>query len=208
LPDPRFPPTVRFMQAAMSLADADVYDDPMLTNQIFANHQFGDVEPDRDSVTTQVDYTWTAAGNVGSVLLEAGFTAFAGRRHNIITIETDSGLAISGQTTDRSTVATFAKVRFFPAANNHDILDLFIVDAGEALDEDTPLFVQLIYTLQSPNLSLEAGSFDIYLTAAGDRNTIVAGPVRLDIALGDFQEIIVFDTVDPATAEVRLIPTP
>ena len=207
LPDPRFPPTIRFIHAAMSLATSDVYDDAMLTNLVLADHAFTDVESDMDVGTSQISYTYTAAGNPGAILFETGFLAFPGFHHNFIVVDTLTGLQSLSANVDRRTVATFAKVRFFPAANNHDVLDLFIVDAGVPLDDDTPLFVKLIYTLQSPNLSLDTGSYDIYLTADDDRNTIVAGPVQLDIALGEFQEIFVFDTVDPATAEIRLIPT-
>lgn len=206
--DPRFPPTIRFIQAAITLGNADVYDDEMLMNQILSNFAFGDVSGDMVTTTDLVDYTYTDVGNVGAILFEAGFTAFTGRHHNFYTLETLSGLGPLGFTVDRSTVSTFARARIFPAANNHQTLDLYVTDAGEPLTDETPLFTKLIYTLNSPILNLDGGSYDIYLTADDDRSTIVAGPVQMDIALGQFQEIVVFDTVDPATAEIRLLPAP
>ncbi|MDX1506661.1 MAG: DUF4397 domain-containing protein [Woeseiaceae bacterium] len=208
LVDIRIPPTIRFIQAAITLPTADVYDDEMLTNQILSDFAFGDVSGDLVTTTDQVDYTYTDAGNPGAILFEAGFTAFAGRRHNFYSLETLSGLGPLGQIVERSTVATAGRARIFPAANNHQSLDLYVVDAGEPLTDETPLFTTLIYTLASPVLNFTAGSYDIYVTAEDDRSTIVAGPVQMDLALGEFQEIVIFDTVDPATAEIRLLPTP
>lgn len=208
LVDIRIPPTIRFIQAAISMPIADVYDDEMLTNQILSDFDFGDVSGDLVTTTDQVDYTYTDAGNVGAILFEAGFTAFAGRRHNFYSLETLSGLGPLGQVVERSSVSTLARARIFPAANNHQSLDLYVVDAGEPLTDETPLFTTLIYTLASPTLNFTEGSYDIYVTVEDDRNMIVAGPVQMDLALGDFQEIVIFDTVDPATAEIRLLPAP
>ena len=38
--------------------------------------------------------------------------------------------------------------------------------------------------------------------------TVIAGPYRLDVALGDVVDFIVYDNVDPATADIVLIPNP
>jgi hypothetical protein len=52
---------------------------------------------------------------------------------------------------------------------------------------------------------LAAGSFDLYLTVTGEK-TIVAGPVQVDLVLGDVVTAIVYDTVDTATADIVLFP--
>ena len=208
LVDPRFPPTIRLIQTAMTLGNADVYDDAMLMNQILSDFAFGEVTGDLTSTTDQVDYTFTDVGNIGAILLEFGFTAFAGRHHNLYVVETPTGLAPIGQVAERTTVSTLARARIFPAANNHQTLDMFLLNAGDPLDGDTPVFTRLVYSLVSPTLNLAAGSYDIYLTAEDDRTVIVEGPVQMDIGLGEFQEYVIFDEVDPATAELRLLPPP
>ena len=206
--DPRFPPTIRFIQTAISMDNADVYDDEMLMNQIVSDLPFGGLSGELDTSTDAVNYTFTAVGNVGAIIYEGIHTAFAGRHHNYYTFDGPNGLSHLGSVLDRTTVSTAARARIFPASFNHPTLDLFIVNAGDPITEDTPIFVRLVNTLLSPTLNLEASSYDLYLSAEGDRNTIVAGPVQWDAALGEYQEMVIFDTVDPATAELRLIPAP
>jgi hypothetical protein len=54
---------------------------------------------------------------------------------------------------------------------------------------------------------LEAGSYDLYATPAASK-TPIAGPSRLELADGDVVEVILLDTVDPATPEFFIVPAP
>ena len=52
---------------------------------------------------------------------------------------------------------------------------------------------------------LAAGSFDLYLTVTGEK-TIVAGPVQVDLVLGDVVTAIVYDAAEITTADIVLFP--
>ena len=51
------------------------------------------------------------------------------------------------------------------------------------------------------NAPLGAGSYDVYLTEFNDK-TVLAGPYRLDLALGDIVDMAAVDTVDPAVLDI------
>ena len=100
-----------------------------------------------------------------------------------------------------------AQLQVLHFAVAHDALDLYIVGAGLPLDDGSAQAQVLSYSFPSTVFALEAGSYDVYATARGEA-TVIAGPLQVDLALGDAAEIIIFDTVDPATAELRLTPAP
>jgi hypothetical protein len=203
-PDARFQPTIRFIQASMDLAAADVYDDEMLTSQVLSNHVFGDITDDISIAAGAKLYTYTPTGNTGAVLFENAASIVAGAHHNFIVFgDTDTRLAAT-YFPDRRAITTIAKARIFHAALNHDILDLFVVDAGTPFDPDARTLPGLAFSSQSPAIALNAGSYDFYLTPFSE-TSIVAGPVRVDIGLGEVVELVVFDTIDPTTAELRLV---
>ena len=52
---------------------------------------------------------------------------------------------------------------------------------------------------------LPEGSYDVYLTVT-DEKTVVFGPLQVDLVLGDVVTAIVYDTVNPATADITIIP--
>lgn len=207
LPDPRFPPTIRFIQAAKTLANADVYDDEMLTNIILPNHAFGDITGDLDTIPDQVTYTYTVVGNSGAPLLTSGNIAAPGRRYDFVAVQTDAGFLGQGTVADRRAITIFARFKVNHLAFDNQGIDMYVLPDGEVIDVDTLPNSLLVYTLATPPLALETGSYDIYLTVTGDQ-TVIAGPVDLDITVGEFVEAFIFDTVDPAVPELRIVPLP
>lgn len=206
LPDERFPSTIRFFQASIDLPPSDVYDDEMLTSQVLDNHSFGDITGDIDVATGAITYTYTVVGNTGAVQFEGNFNSIVGSHSNFVVLGMEGSRAAIAYVSDRRSISTFAKIRFFHAADNHDGLDLYIVNADETID-DADRTISLGYSFISPNVALDTGSYDIYLTTI-DTKTIVSGPFRHDVVIGDVSEFFVFDQVDPATAEIRLVPAP
>ena len=107
----------------------------------------------------------------------------------------------------RRPVETEASLTWFHSADNHEIVDLYVVDRGETIDEAVPRQIGLLRGLLAPVLVLDAGSYDLYVTTAGEE-TILEGPVALDVARGDVLQAILLNRVDPALAEFRFIPLP
>jgi len=211
LADARTLPTVRYVHATMDLATSDVYDDAALTNRIIADLAFGDVTGDIEMAVGEPPVTFTAAGNPGAILYERTLATFLGTRTYLyMTVDTlvdPNVLAGSQQLADRRSIETIARLTFFHSAINNPLVDLYVVDSGEAIDEALPRQIRLPYRLQSPSLSMSAGSFDLYITTSGEK-TILDGPIPLDTVLGGIYEAVLLDRVDPTLAEFKIFPPP
>lgn len=205
IPDITALPTVRFIQTAIDLANADVYDDDILTSLLLSDHGFGDVTNDIQFPTGTTNLTYTTVGDTSAILFESGIAAVTGIHFNFVVLGTQGSLVSQTLVPDRQSVSIFAKLRPYHAAQNHNSLDFYVVDAGMPLDQELPALNGMVYSLPSPTLAYDIGSYDMYVTLPGDK-TIVAGPVQIDVVLGDVVEVIIFDTVDPATAEIRVLP--
>ena len=207
LPDARFPPTARFVHATADLGTSDIYDDAALQNRIIADFAFGDVTGDIEMAAGELTITATAPGNVGAILLEDNLTTFTGSHVNYYFTVLGDELTGAQVPVDRRSLETEARLTFFHSAINHDFVDLYVVDAGTSIDDSLPRLIRLGYGLQTQAVRLEAGSYDIYITVAGEK-TILDGPISLEAALGDVFEAVLLDRVDPSLAEFRLFPPP
>ena len=207
LTDARFPPTARFVHATMDLGTSDIYDDAALQNRIVADLAFGDVTGDIDMAVGELTITATAPGNIGAIQLEGNLTTFAGSHLNYYFTVLADELTGAQAAVDRRSIETIARLTFFHSASNHEFVDLYVVDAGTTIDDTLPRQIGLTYGLQTPSIGLRAGSYDIYITAAGEK-TVLDGPISVEMALGDVFEAVLLDRVDPSLAEFKLFPPP
>jgi len=207
LTDARFPPTARFIHATMDLGTSDIYDDDALQNRIVADLAFGDITGDIDMAVGETTITATAPGNVGAIQLEDNLTTFAGSHLNYYFTVLADELTGGQVVVDRRSIETIARLTFFHSASNHDFVDLYVVDAGTGIDDTLPRQIGLSYGLQTPSIGLRAGSYDIYITTAGEK-TVLDGPISLEAALGDVFEAVLLDRVDPSLVEFKLFPPP
>lgn len=207
LPDIRFPSTVRFIHASIDLPASDIYDDEMLTNLVLSNHAFGDVSAPVEIAVGANDFTYTAVGNNTATQFEGSLSATAGTKYHFAVHGEDMAQTAAIYVPTLRSVTTVAQLQVHHLAVAHETLDLYIVDAGMPLDDESAQAQVLIYPFPSSVATLAAGSYDVYLTVRGE-TTLIDGPLQVDVVLGDVVEIIIFDTVDPATAEMRVTPAP
>ncbi len=200
------PAEVRFIQMSRDLPLADVYNDEALTSLVYEDLAFGDVTPDLPNPIGSNTITFTPANDIGSTLLDRTFTAVPGTRVNFYSMGPSGDYRSVIQIADRRSVATEARLNMLQTASNHDDVDLYVVDAGTSIDEVNPSREAIVYAAPSGFLGLAAGEYDVYVTPFAEK-TVLAGPVRINVALGDVIESVLIDTVDPATAEFRIIPT-
>jgi len=106
---------------------------------------------------------------------------------------------------DRRSIETLARLTFFHSSINHDLVDLYVVDAGTSIDDQLPRQIAISRLLQTPPIGIDAGSYDVYITTSGEK-TVLDGPISLEAALGDVFEAVLLDRVDPSLAEFKLFP--
>jgi hypothetical protein len=200
-------PTVRFFHATPTLDTSDVYTDERLMDQILADHMYRDVTPDLPLAAGAYTFTYTTAGNVGSILLEDDVTIIDGLRYEYFAVGEAGTVGGFLFQPDRRSVETLVKFSFLHTATNHDSVDLYIVPAGDDIATAIPRSVNLTIGSPPADLSLQAGDFEIYLTTNGEK-TVLAGPIAFSPALGDIVKYLSYDNVDPAIADVVAIPLP
>ena len=201
-------PTVRFHHTSMALATADIYDDdPTMVPAIVSGHAFGDVTGDIPVVIGSNSFTYTAAGDTSVILFEDDLNLSTGTRNNYYVVGGTDALSAIAVIVDRRSVETLVKLSFVHAAANHALIDLYIVDVDADITDLFPTLFNVPIGTASIVSNVQAGSFDIYMTVAGEKMVIV-GPVRLDVSLGDVVDLIAYDTVDPATADLVFVPLP
>jgi len=207
LADVNVPSTVRFFHASIALETSDVYSDDMLTEQVLANHAYQDVTGDIELSAGDYTFTYTPAGNSGSVLLEATAVVFPASRLNVYVVGQVDALAPIVVNPDRRSVETLTKLEFVHAAFNHPAIDLYITEAGTPLDDANPRFFGIPPGTPPLSLNIDQGDLEMHITIAGEK-TIIAGPVAFTAELGDLFQFIAYDNVDPATADLVAIPLP
>jgi hypothetical protein len=205
LNDSNAQPTIRFVQASFDLANSDVYDDEMLTNQVLGDHAFGEITDDMPVAEGQTSYYYTPVGDTSAVLFESGIFTVSNSHWNWVVIGDAGARFALTYSPLRRPVSTYAQIAPLHVALNHARLDFYVVDAGVPIDDVNPVLFGMIYSLPSPSLAFVAGSYDMYLTTP-DEKTIVAGPINVDVVDGDIVEVMFFDNVDPAIADIRILP--
>lgn len=216
LVDANLLPTVRFFHASIDFDTADIYIDDPLGTPIVMGHAFRDVTGDIPIPAGDLPLTYTTAGNMGSILIDQDRTVIAGTRSDYYLIKNAAGDdAIVADNPDRRPVETFAKLSFINTSFNHIGVDVYLVQVVPEPpdpppvhpDDDIPLLPGLPLGTFPITTPINADSYDIYITAPGDK-AVILGPVRLDLANGDIVNAIIYDNVDPATVDLVFVPLP
>ena len=207
LADANIAPTDRFFQASIALETSDVYSDDMLTEQILADHAYRDVTGDIDLIAGDYTFTYTPAGNPGSVLFETTAVLFPASRLEVFVIGEVDALAAVVVNPDRRSLESVTNLDFFHAALNHPAVDLYITEAGTPLDYEFPRFFGIPPGIPPLSTNIDQGDLELHITVAGEK-TIIAGPLALTAELGGIFQVIAYDNVDPATADLVAIPLP
>jgi hypothetical protein len=209
MPDPSYPPTIRFVHGATTLQNIDIYADETLTDRVAANLGVGQSTPDIATVTDDKTWYFTPAGSTATVLFEQPVAGVPWSRPTVLYLsgETDAWSGVS-VTPDRASVSTMAKVSLFSAAVNVDAVDVYFLQRGETLtDESRPTLSRVTYRIPSAAAALPAGSYDVYFRDFAT-TTQIGGPYELDVALGDVIDLLVIDAVNPGEIDIVDVSSP
>jgi hypothetical protein len=210
IPDTNFLPTIRFVNASIDLGPSDIYGDEALISQRVADHDFLDVSAELDITVGENTFYYTPAGDTTVVSIETPLTAFGGLRYRLVAIGPAGSLAGVSSNPDIRPVATHAKILPFHASSNYPFLDLYAVEADASIDEVAPIRSGLIFGVATGSSAVPAGTYDLYVTESAEK-TVLAGPYRITVAIGDVVDLLVVDTIDPAVLDVLFLsggPTP
>jgi hypothetical protein len=199
--------TVQFLHAAKEMGTSDVYDDAALSSQILASHAYRDLTADADIAVGSYEYFYTPAGDTTVVLLDTNLSVALGFHYRVTAIGSGGDYSTTNTILDRRSIDTAAKLLYFPSSNNFEFTDLYIVEAGTSIDEQTPFRAGAVSKTPGPSLEFAPGNYDVYITEFLDK-AILAGPFPLNVALGDVVDMVVYDTDDTSVLDIVTYPLP
>ncbi len=210
LPDTNFAPTVQFINVSMDLGAVDIYDDEALTSQIITAHDYLNVTAEREIVQGANIFYYTPAGGTAAVLLETPLNAFSGRRYRTLAVGAAGSPIGVAFIPDLRPIDTGVKFSLYTSSNNFLFVDVYAVEAGTGIDGVLPISIALTPGFEPTTGVLAAGSYDLYIAETAQK-VALAGPYRLDVAVGDVLDLIIVDTMDTAVLDVLFLsggPTP
>ena len=199
--------TLQFLHASIDMGVSDVFDDVDLTSQILTGHAFQELTADAPIAAGDHDFFYTPTLDTTMVSLETGFTAINGLHFRVIASGIGGTYFGTAALVNRRSIDTAAKLLYFVPSDNVDFSDLYLIDADAVFADQNPLLTALLSHAVNPAIEIAPGSYDMYITAFQEKE-VLAGPFRLDVALGDVVDMVVYDTVDPAVMEIVTYPIP
>ena len=194
-------PTLRLFHASLDTGPVDLYRDSDFATPWIANTSYAEASAEVDTPSEEVTWTFTDAGNVGSILHEQDFAIRDGRRSTRFLIGGSLVLATVLTNDDIRPLDDSAKVRFIQTSVNQLRVDIYMVDAGTDIDEAVPRLFNLATPGNSNYINVLDKDFDVYLTVPITKD-ILAGPIALTTALGDVVHFAIVDNVDPNVVDL------
>ena len=203
--DPLYPPTVRFIHASQDLGAVDIFIDDPVTTPIIEDQDYLGISAETEVPVGALPITYTAFDNIGTILIDDRILMAPGARVDYYVLGEGASPVSLPILPNRRSIETLAKLTVVYTETNHDSLDLYIVEAAADIAELAPRFAGLTAGLEPLLTQLPEGSFDVYLTVAGEK-TVVTGPLQVDLVLGDVVTAIVYDAANTTTADIVIIP--
>lgn len=207
LADGRFPPTRRFVHAALGTAEVDAVVDDDFASPVVSGLAFGAVSADVAVPAGDADYSFTQAGNPGAILHEEEDTSPANSRSTSFIAGAPGDLELVSFIDNRRPIARVAKLRLTLVSANFEEADIYIVESGTDIADASPGFPGMDSLVSTGYRQLVPGSYEVTVTVAGEK-TVAAGPLTLDLAGGDIAELAVIDTADPNVLDIVGIGAP
>ena len=220
--DVNYAPTVRFVHANSQVGPVDIYveepiDDPNIL-PLVADQMFLDISAELEiPQSNPVPFNYTAAGNIGTIHIDTDRPLVGGTRSDYYLIEIESGDdVLMTHIPNRRSIETLVKISILNTAALGFSLDIYIVTRDLLIDEENPILPDDVFPIlpglpigiTPVDFTLLEGAFDLYVTANADKVSM-AGPIPLDIVLGDVVELIIYENVaDPTLVDVVSITPP
>ncbi len=200
LPDVSSLPTLRTFHASIETGAYDLYRDSDFSAPWIANTGYGEVSEEVSTPVDEVTWTFTDAGNVGSILLEQDFGVVNSRRTTRFLIGSATTLLTLAVFDDLRPVEGSAKVRFVQASNNNSV-DIYYVEPGTDIADAIPRRFGLTVPNSTGYIEIAADDYEVYLTTP-QTSDILAGPVALTLSEGDVVHFVILDNFDPSIVDL------
>ncbi len=201
LPQTGTRPTRRFFHAAFGTGNVDVYVGDDFSAPIVADLGFAELSPEVPVPGGSGDYTYTAAGNPGAILLEDEETTVATTRNTAFLMGEPGDLLLASFVDDRRPRNGFGRLRVIQASTDFDSVDVYLLEPGTDIADAGATFPGLGSSFSTGYRQANPGEFEMTVTEAGEK-TVAAGPVTIELQDGGIVEAAIVDTADPNVLDI------
>lgn len=195
---------LRAVHSVLGLGNVDIYLAQDFTTKFLPDIGFTDITPFKAFTGSDLNISVTPLDNVGVITAEQIFSVAYNAAFTTFILGTTADPIISLFRSNERTLDDVGTLKVMQGSENHATLDLYIKTTGTDITEVSPSIVGQPSRTMSNEIFLAPGSYEITLTVK-DEKTVVAGPFPLEVAGDSLQEILIVDTVDPATADFVVI---
>jgi len=207
LADVDHPSQLRILHTAFGTQSTDGYYDSDFDNIVFSDIAFGELSPYADIPNTGVTLNLTAVGDSATLVFEGNAAVPPNGFNTLIFGGSPDALGFKALRDDARPLVTYPLVRITDMAGNFDSIDIYILEPGTPIDDQVvPSIINAVPAYGTDFLPFVPGQREITLTANGEK-TAIATPLLLDAAPGDIVDIIILDTADPSTLEIKVFDT-
>jgi hypothetical protein len=207
LPDVNSPPQIRTLHTALGTESFDGYFDSDFDNIIYPDIEFKERSLYADAPEVDTLLTLTPVGNSGATIHEGNVVSTPINRRTVVLAGMPGDLVFGFLLDNARPSAIFPLARFLNVAFNIAAVDIYILEPGTPIDEDSLALIQgLPPGVDTGFNDLPEGMREITVTLAGE-TTPISAPVILDFANEDVKDIVVVDTVDPTQTELLVFDT-
>ena len=194
-------PVLRTFHGSFTTGPFDLYRDADFSAPWIANVAYTEISGGVDTPPDDVTYTFTDAGNAGTILYEDDFGIFNGHRTTTFLVGVAPDLAIIELIDDIRPLDDVVKLRFVQASTDQPLVDIYMVESGNDITELPPRYFVLPFQADTGYDDFEAKDYDIYVTEPANKN-VLAGPFPFTASIGDVVHFAIVDTADPNVVEI------
>jgi hypothetical protein len=195
---------LRAVHGNLDVGNVDIYLAEDFTSKFFDNLGFTGITPFEPFTGNTLDVSVTPFDNVGVITTEQTFSVPSNASFTTFLLGTTADPVISLFRSNQRTLDDIGTLKVLQGSENHATLDMYIKTAGTDITEVQPSIVGQPSRAMGSEIFLAPGSYEITATVQNEK-TVVAGPFPLEVAGDSLKEILIVDTVDPATADFVVI---
>lgn len=135
----------------------------------------------------------TPADNAGAIVIDADLTLEAAQTYSVLAVGALADIEPLVLAEDPRPVATAAKVRIVHGAPAAPNVDIYVTAQGADITQATPVFTDIPFKASTGFVELDAGDYDVTVTAAGDNAAIAIGPASITVDAGGIYTAIARD---------------
>ncbi len=202
LEDLNSPPELRAAHTALSTDPVDIAVGGNFSPPLIENLAFPDLSAYQQAPAGESDLVVTDTGNQGAMLVEGSLDLLYGDRSTLYFVGPPETLEVVSFFDDNRRLARYAQLRFLQMAANDSLLDIYLVEQGEDYTEFLPLIQNLAYKDNSGYLRIIENDYELVITPANDPDTVLAGPLNLDLDVTGIYGFYIVDSIDTDTVDL------